>query len=156
MTSRRVLCCALGMLGVLFIGCTERASTSSTDSAASTDSLEATGAATRAATWQAARRRGVRFRAIGQEPGWLVEVTADSLQVEWKYGQQVASGPLAAEAASSNAPLRYVAETERGPVQVKAVERRCVDPMNGDAFPMTVTVRLETDTLSGCGQVLRD
>jgi uncharacterized membrane protein len=144
------------MLGVLFIGCAERPSASSTESAASTDSLEARGAAKRAATWQAARRRGVQFRAIGQEPGWLVEVTADSLQVEWKYGQQMASGPRAeVGAAPSNAPLRYVAETEEGPVQVKAVERRCVDPMNGDAFPLTVTVRVAADTLAGCGRLLQ-
>ena len=148
---------ALGLVVMLIAGCTERPSASSSESAASTDSLEARGAAKRASTWRKARRRGVQFRAIGQEPGWIVEVTADSLRVEYNYGQQVASGTrIETEGAASRADLRYRAETENGPVTVEAVERRCVDPMNGDAFPMTVTVRLETDTLSGCGQVLRD
>ena len=156
MTSRHALCCALGTLGLLFVGCTERPSESSPESAASTDTLDAIGAAKRAETWRAARRRGVRFRAIGQEPGWLVEVTDDSLRVEWNYGQQMASGPrVEAEGAASNEPLRYVAETKQGPVQVEAVERRCVDPMNGDAFPLSVTVRVGTDTLAGCGRLLR-
>ena len=105
---------ALGLVVMLIAGCTERPSASSSESAAATDSLEAKGAAKRASTWQEARRRGVQFRAIGQEPGWLVEVTADSLRVEWDYGQQVASGARVGTAeAASRAALRYRAETER-------------------------------------------
>lgn len=148
----------VGCVVLLAAGCVDRPSvTPAPESSSSPDTLAATGAAKRASTWQKARQRGVQFRAIGQEPGWIVEVTADSLRVEWNYGQQVASGPRIGTAGrASSADLRYRSETEEGPVEVEAVERRCVDPMNGDAFPMTVTVRLETDTLSGCGKVLRD
>ena len=154
----RVFGLVLAIGTLLVLGCTERRSTpSSSESATSTDTAKATGADKRDRTWQEARRRGVQFRAIGQEPGWLIEVTAESLQVEWNYGQQVASGKRIEMGGSpSSGDVHYRAKTDQGPVQVEAVERRCVDPMNGDAFPLTVTVRLATDTLSGCGRLLRE
>ena len=154
----RVLCLVLALGALLVVGCIERQSApASSESDASADTAKATGADKRDRTWQEARRRGVQFRAIGQEPGWLIEVTADSLQVEWNYGQQVASGGrIETDGSPSSGGIHYRAKTDQGSVQVEAVERRCVDPMNGDAFPLTVTVRLATDTLSGCGRLLRE
>ena len=152
-----ILILTLGSLVLVSDGCAERQSaTPSADSSVPVDTATPPGAEKRERTWAAARGRGVRFRAIGQEPGWIAEVTGDSIEVKWDYGQQTASGSRTDSAASAPSdPLRYRADTDQGPVQVEAVERRCVDPMSGDRFRWTVTVRLKTDTLSGCGRRLR-
>jgi uncharacterized membrane protein len=97
---------------------------------------------------------GLQFRAIGQEPGWVVEVTADSLRFAWAYGQHRVSAPRPTKE-TDEGRIVYAAATDRGPVRVVARPRRCTDPMNGRVFSHTVTVTLAGDTHTGCGHPLR-
>lgn len=99
------------------------------------------------------RHRNLHFRAIGQEPGWLVEVTADTLRFAWAYGQhEVTTFRFSKETDAGR--IRYRAETDRGPVRVVAEPEQCTDPMNGRLFSHTVTVTLAGDTHTGCGSPL--
>jgi len=93
----------------------------------------------------------MQFRAIGQEPGWLLEISDDSLRFAWSYGQHevTASRP---ERDTSAGRILYVAETDRGTVHVEAKPQECTDPMNGRLFSHTVTVTLTGDTHTGCGR----
>jgi uncharacterized membrane protein len=97
---------------------------------------------------------GLQFRAIGQEPGWFVEVTDDSLRFAWAYGQHRVSAPRPTKE-TDEGRITYTAATDRGPVRVVARPRRCTDPMNGRVFSHTVTVTLAGDTHTGCGHPLR-
>lgn len=97
---------------------------------------------------------GMEFRAIGQEPGWFVEVTDDSLRFVWAYGQHRVSAPRPTKE-TDEGRIVYTAPTDRGPVRVVARPRRCTDPMNGRVFSHTVNVTLAGDTHRGCGGPLR-
>ncbi len=99
------------------------------------------------------QRPGMQFRAIGQEPGWLVEVTSDSLRFTWAYGQHEVTAPRPDRETDAGRIL-YTAETDRGTVRVEAKPQQCTDPMNGRLFSHTVTVTLAGDTHTGCGRPL--
>jgi len=97
--------------------------------------------------------QGLQFRAIGQEPGWLVEVTDDSLRFAWAYGQHEVTAPRFRKETDAGRIL-YMAETNRGTVRIVANPQQCTDPMNGRLFSHTVTVTLVGDTHTGCGHPL--
>jgi len=98
---------------------------------------------------------GLQFRAIGQEPGWFVAVTDDSLRFAWAYGQHKVAAPEPAKE-TNEGRIVYTADTDRGPVRVIARPRRCTDPMKGRVFSHTVTVTLAGDTHTGCGHPLKE
>jgi len=99
------------------------------------------------------RRSALQFRAIGQEPGWIVEVTDDSLRFAWAYGQrEVTTSRFSTK--TDTARTVYTAQTDRGPVRVVAKPQYCTDPMNGRLFSHTVTVTFDGDVHSGCGHPL--
>jgi len=96
------------------------------------------------------RRPGLQFRAVGQEPGWIVEATDDSLRFAWAYAQrEVTTSQFAVE--TDDGRIVYRGATDRGSVRVVAQPRYCTDPMNGRLFSHTVTVTLAGDTHTGCG-----
>ena len=106
---------------------------------------------------QSERREGqhpdLQFRAVGQEPGWLIEVTDDSLRFAWDYGQhEVILSRFSKKTDAGR--IIYRAETGRGPVRIVAEPQHCTDPMNGRLFSHTVTVTLAGDTHTGCGHLL--
>ncbi|WP_232798227.1 COG3650 family protein [Salinibacter altiplanensis] len=96
------------------------------------------------------RHPGLRFRATGQEPGWIVEVTEDRLRFAWAYAQhEVTTSQFDEE--TDGGRIVYEADTDRGPVRVVATPQYCTDPMSGRLFSHTVTVTLDGDLHAGCG-----
>lgn len=84
------------------------------------------------APWRAAVAEGVSFRAIGQEPGWMLDILADGGQrLVLDYGTRIA---------------------EADSVEVRAAP--CRDTMSGHAFPYAVTVTVAGGVLEGCGMGL--
>ena len=107
-------------------------------------------------SWQAARLRGVRFRALGQEPGWLLEIIPDQKLIFISdYGQDTLTTQQY-QLQKSDGERIYSAEVENRSLNVSAKENRCTDIMSGFEFPKTVTVSLDDKTYSGCGQSLVD
>ena len=92
------------------------------------------------------------FRGVGQEPGWTVEVRADSLRFVGDYGQWTLSVPRSAVAVDSSAE-RTVYRADR--LAVVVAPEPCRDVMSGEPFSHTVTVTVDDDTYRGCGRVLR-
>lgn len=118
-------------------------------------------AAMRIDPWAEARRRGVDFRALGQEPGWYLEID-DGVRIHLvaDYGEREAETPAPAPRVdSAGALLTYDARTEAHALSVvihrEPEERPCRDGMSGFAFAATVSVRLDTMTYRGCGRWLR-
>ena len=106
------------------------------------------------APWEDARRRGVNFRAVGNEPGWYLEIR-DGAQILYvgDYGMNrvMTPDPGAQDVATGRV---YHAITEANELIVEVVDEACTDTMKGDSFPAQVMVTLNGDTLRGCGMTL--
>jgi putative lipoprotein len=104
--------------------------------------------------WQEARARGIDFRALGQEPGWYLEIDhGKSMRLLYDYAEQQATMPVP-EPVSTGGVTTYDAVTELHHLRVLIEERACSDVMSGEAFPRTVTVEIDGRALHGCGRPL--
>lgn len=106
--------------------------------------------------WEAAKLRGVALRAVGNEPGWLLELTpGGELVFAWDYGAQRTS---AAAPIGTRDPARqtttYVARTGKGELRVAITDGYCSDGMSAEKYAATATVTFKGKTWSGCAKTL--
>ena len=103
--------------------------------------------------WHAAKLRGVAFRAIGQEPGWLLEITnGEEILIVTDYGKERKSLPYV-EPQEDKAARKTVFQIDAD-TSVLIEGKPCTDTMSGEAFEVRVTVTLGEKTLQGCGRAL--
>jgi uncharacterized lipoprotein YbaY/uncharacterized membrane protein len=107
--------------------------------------------------WDKAKQRGIAFRAIGNEPGWLAEVgqgETPALQVELDYGQRKLD---IAKAQSLSGLLGYAGRTADG-TQVRLVLERisCSDGMSDNTYPVEAKLDVDGKTYQGCGRFLSE
>lgn len=103
--------------------------------------------------WENARAAGVDFRAIGQEPGWLLDIyTAERIVLEWDYGEQRAAFTLPEPTYPAEGQTRYDAQSEAHALSVIIRRVPCQDSMSGEAFPASVEVMIDGRALQGCGR----
>ncbi len=103
--------------------------------------------------WHKAKLRGVAFRAIGQEPGWLLEITnGEQILVVTDYGQDRQSYPFV-EPREDKAARKTVFQVNDS-TSVLIEGKPCSDSMSGESFQTTVTVTLNGKSLKGCGRAL--
>ena len=103
--------------------------------------------------WHAAKLRGVAFRAIGQEPGWLLEVTnGEEILIVTDYGKERKSLPYI-EPREDKAARKTVFQIDAD-TNVLIEGKPCTDSMSGESFEVTVTVTLGDGSLKGCGRAL--
>lgn len=102
--------------------------------------------------WVDACIRGVTYRAIGQEPGWELEIGPQrTMMLETDYGEQRHDAVL-------NSPdrdgrrLAYTASADGVSVTITIEEEPCQDIMSGEAFPTSVSVTVDGRQLDGCGR----
>jgi uncharacterized membrane protein len=103
--------------------------------------------------WHAAKLGGVPFRAVGQEPGWLLEIiNGESILLTTDYGQTK----------TTYAYVEPVVDNENRHTEFRVSEnttiiidgKACTDVMSGEAFEVTVTIKQISRTLNGCGRAL--
>jgi putative lipoprotein len=119
--------------------------------ATATESAEAALAAL--PSWETARAQGVDFRAVGQEPGWILDIyTQGRIVLVWDYGENRIELPLPEPTYPQEGATRY--ETQGSGHMLVVTTRRfpCQDAMSGEAFPATVEVVIDGRTLLGCGR----
>jgi uncharacterized membrane protein len=105
--------------------------------------------------WEAARNRGVIFRAVGQEPGWVLEVEDSRITLVTNYGADEVVTPVpepVVDAASRTTAWHVVTETND--LRIEARAQSCADTMSEERFSMTVTITLNGTTHHGCGRML--
>jgi len=103
--------------------------------------------------WEDARLRGVSFRAVGNEPGWYLEIQESRLLFVGQYATTRILVPDAiAEGTSQVRAYRVTAGAQQ--LRVDIVDEACVDNMSGESFPSRVTVTLDGTSFQGCGQAL--
>ncbi len=144
------------LVGVLALSaCTSDKSPSSVAVPASAEPSTPTTA--QASPWERARTRGIAFRGIGNEPGWLVEVgtgEAPALHAELDYGERKID---VAHAQPLAATTGYLGMTGDG-VEVKLQLQRgdCNDGMSDEAYPVSAKLNVGDKTYSGCGRFLQE
>ena len=110
----------------------------------------------RAAVWENAKLNGVSYRAIGQEPGWVLEIDRSrGFKLVTGYGEQQAHLPYTepeTDAASRTTVYRSV--TEAGELVVRISGEQCTDSMSGEQFESRAEVEWQGKLLKGCGRAL--
>jgi putative lipoprotein len=93
------------------------------------------------------------FKALGQEPGWLLEiVSGKQITFTYDYGESKVVAPTPAPRTESRGAVRiYDATTASGDLRVEIDPTPCADVMSGQPFPATVTVTLSGRSFRGCG-----
>jgi uncharacterized membrane protein len=103
--------------------------------------------------WHKARLRGVAFRAIGQEPGWLLEIINDEeILLVTEYGKTRNAYPYVEPQEDKTA--RKTIYQIRDDTNILIESKPCSDSMSGESFEVTVTVMLGDKKLQGCGRAL--
>lgn len=104
--------------------------------------------------WADARLRGVTVRAVGNEPGWLLEITDGGLlHFTYDYGEGELAVPAPEPEVDEAARVAtYHATADDVTVRVEVEDLTCVDNMSGFEFEKTVTVELGERTFYGCGR----
>jgi uncharacterized membrane protein len=100
--------------------------------------------------------RDLDFRAVGQEPGWQLEIRKGAeMRLSYDYGNGTAVTPAPRVAVDSSSGTRtYHAVSEANDLSVVIVPVSCSDSMSGRQFPATVSVTLNGKTFRGCGEEL--
>ena len=110
----------------------------------------------RKAIWEHAKLNGVDFRAVGNEPGWVLEISnqADILFIT-DYGQSRHEF-ISANVSSATQGLTtiYEARNDQDQIEIQLTARRCGDTMSDEKFPVTVNVLLNQKEYNGCGRAL--
>jgi uncharacterized membrane protein len=96
------------------------------------------------------------FRAVGQEPGWQLEIrTGLEMRLTYDYGEGSAVTPAARAVLDPRTGTRsFHARTEANDLRVEIVPVACEDAMSGRPYPATVTVTLNGRSFRGCGESL--
>ncbi|MCA1771431.1 MAG: MliC family protein [Halomonas sp.] len=98
---------------------------------------------------------GVMFRGQGNEPGWTVELAHDApqLTLSTDYGDNVETLPYMVSVMDNEAG-RVVLENADADdfFRVRIEAGACFDDMSGYPFPARVTLTLDGEQYSGCGQ----
>jgi len=102
--------------------------------------------------WQEAADRGVDFRAVGQEPGWFLEIDNEKqIRVVYDYAEHQLVAPVISPA-TKGGTVFYDMMVDSQRVLITIEETPCNDAMSGEAFPRSVAVTIGTRTLRGCGR----
>ncbi|MEP5766604.1 MAG: MliC family protein [Halieaceae bacterium] len=106
------------------------------------------------APWEEARRRGVDFRAVGQEPAWQLEIQHDrQMLMIADYGSRRILLPTP-EPELLEGYERYSVQDQKHQLQVDIEHTFCSDSMSGEVFDHRVEVNLDGSLYQGCGTSL--
>lgn len=93
------------------------------------------------------------FRAVGQEPGWQLEIRKGK-EIRFRYGcglRRATTPAPAPEIDAASGTRVYQAVTEANNLRVIIEPAECTDVMSGERFENTVSVTLNGKKHHGCG-----
>jgi membrane-bound inhibitor of C-type lysozyme len=113
------------------------------------------------AIWENAKLRGNDFRGVGNEPGWVLEISSSTAGITGDvvfvgaYGQERHEFPASNMLTDTvSRKTTFSAVNERGDFLVILEGVPCTDSMSGKSFQTTVTVNLFGREYNGCGNPL--
>ena len=90
------------------------------------------------------------FRAVGQEPGWLLEIYRDhTLRFLYNYGEEEILAPITAFG-QSGVQYTYQSHSDAGVFNIEIALGTCYDTMSGEAYTALVILRFNEQTYDGC------
>ena len=108
-----------------------------------------------AASLQDARTRGIDFRGVGQEPGWVVEVTeGGKVTAVLDYGAKTLELPTPSAETAEDGTVTYDASTDTDHLILRIKRKVCIDSMSGESHPSTVELLVNDKPYQGCGDWL--
>jgi putative lipoprotein len=105
------------------------------------------------AVWESARLAGVDFRALGNEPGWLLEITGNTLFLTGDDGLWQQRFVVEEPEVDDRAGVARYSLPERR-LEVLIERQVCEDGLSGEVFPARVRVTLDGRRWRGCGRAL--
>ena len=105
--------------------------------------------------WADAKARGIAFRAIGTEPGWMLEVgqgERPALHAELDYGERVLDVAAMQPLSGLSGYVGTAADGAR--VRLVLERRACSDGMSDDVYPVAVQLEAGDRNYRGCGRFL--
>jgi uncharacterized membrane protein len=110
----------------------------------------------RQAIWEHAKLNGADYRAIGNEPGWTLEIrNQESIILITNYGSTRHEFTLPKpEIDETNKITRYQSKDSGHEVLLTISGEACLDTMSGEEFSSKATVTLDGKMLQGCGRAL--
>jgi uncharacterized membrane protein len=104
--------------------------------------------------WHKAKLRGVGFRAVGQEPGWLLEISNGAkILLVLDYGENRKSYPYVEPIVyQEERRTLYVIDEDELTIEIRG--QHCEDVMSGEQFDVSVTIIMADRQLKGCGRAL--
>ncbi|MBT8440495.1 MAG: MliC family protein [Gammaproteobacteria bacterium] len=108
------------------------------------------------AIWEHAKLNGVDFRALGNEPGWYMEISnKQDILLVTGYGQQTYRFTSAIiNSYPHDRTTSYHAQSNGNSVEIIIKGMPCQDSMSGEAFSAAVTVLINNKRYMGCGKAL--
>jgi uncharacterized membrane protein len=110
----------------------------------------------RQAIWEHAKLNGADYRAIGNEPGWDLEIrNQESIILSTDYGSTQREFTLPKpEIDETNRITRYQSEDAGHELILTISGEACLDSMSEEKFDSKATVTLDGKILQGCGRAL--
>lgn len=108
--------------------------------------------------WQEAKAEGVQFRAVGNEPGWLVEIREDQrIKFVNNYGDLELKAPVDdLWIGPVGEDKIYYVENDAIQFQVIVMKKDYQDSMSGEKLPYQVRVVFPNKSYVGGGKLLAE
>jgi uncharacterized membrane protein len=104
--------------------------------------------------WDEARSRGIELRAVGNEPGWYLEVDEQAMmKLVYAYGERQANMP-SPTARVADGVTTYDGVSDGHVMRVVIRTETCSDGMSDLSYPLAVSVAIDDVALRGCGRWL--
>lgn len=109
----------------------------------------------RKSQWEDAKYRGADFVAMGNEPGWKLELslTGDMFYIG-SYGTESFRIETPKPTHGKNGPLVFAAQNSEHSLWLSIDKKPCVDSMKGEQFDASVSLVVDDKPLTGCGMIL--
>jgi uncharacterized membrane protein len=106
--------------------------------------------------WETAKLNGVDFRAIGNEPGWYLELrNAETIKLAMDYGATISYFKTPEPVSDQQSRKTQYKTSNDEHVLVLTLEGKpCQDTMSDENFATTVVIRLDDKEYMGCGRAL--
>jgi len=107
------------------------------------------------AVFERARSEGVLFRAVGNEPGWILEISSDKEVLFLTNLGQDRTDFKIIEKFSEHGSTEYKMRSKHNFLLVRIEKRRCQDTMVDKVYESTVYINFDGVYMMGCGKALK-
>ncbi len=90
------------------------------------------------------------FTARGNEPGWMLRMSAEQIELTTDYGKNTITLPTP-QVKHIMGGYQFHTGDETHSLTLEVHKKLCYDSMTGRPFPAFVTLNLDDETLPGCG-----